>query len=251
MEKLVKKIVPRKYHKILKKPYSILWAMLYRGNQFICPCCNGKFRKFMPYGTITRANAMCPRCYSLERHRLLMLYLKNKTNIFRENLRVLHFAPEDAFQNVFKTCPNIDYVSADLFEQNAMLKMDITSNAFKNEVFDVILCSHVLELVEDDKRAISEMFRVLKKGGWAVIQSPVDNSRERTYEDRSIRTPKEREKHFDEWNHVRIYGLDYKQRLEDVGFTVTFIDYLKELDEDVRKTCALSGSGEIKLCTKK
>jgi len=250
MKNLVKKIVPKRYHKIFKKPYMILWAMLYRGNQLICPCCNGRFRKFMPYGTIPRANAMCPRCYSFERDRLLMLYFKNETNIFKENLRMLHFAPEDILQKIFKTYPNIDYVSADLVAPNAMLKMDITDILFKNEVFDVILCSHVLEHVEDDKRAIREMFRVLKKGGWAIIQSPVDNNRKITYENRSIITPKDKEKFFGLSNHVRIYGLDYKQRLEDAGFKVMFNDYLKELSEDVIKRYALSNNGEIHLCLK-
>jgi len=250
MEQLIKKIVPRKWHKIFKKPYSILSAMLYRGNQVMCPCCNGKFRKFMPYGTIPRANAMCPRCYTLERHRLLMLYLKNKTNIFKEDIKMLCFAPEETFQKLFRTYSNIDYISADLAASNAMLKMDITNILFKNEVLDVILCSHVLEHVEDDKRAMREMFRVLKRGGWAIIQSPVDKNRERTYEDWSIKTPKDREKYFGEWNHVRIYGLDYKQRLEDAGFTVEFNDYLKELGEDAIKRYALSNNGEIHLCFK-
>ncbi len=250
MEKLVKKIVPRKYHQIFKKPYAILWAILYCGSQFTCPCCNGRFRRFMPYGVIPRSNAMCPKCYSLERHRLLMLYLKNRTNIFKVNLRMLHFAPEDTFQRIFKTCSNIDYVSADLDAPNAMLKMDITNILFKNEVFDVILCSHVLEHVEDDKRAIREMFRVLKKGGWAIIQSPVENNRRRTHEDLAIRTPKDRRKYFGLDNHVRIYGLDYKQRLEDAGFTVKFNDYLKDLDEGVIKTYALSNNGEIHFCCK-
>jgi predicted SAM-dependent methyltransferase len=179
-----------------------------------------------------------------------MLYFKNKTNIFKENLRLLHFAPEDSFQNIFNSYSNIDYVSADLTASNAMLKMDITNILFKNEAFDVILCSHVLEHVEDDKRAMREMFRVLKKGGWAVIQSPVDKNRERTYEDRSIRTPKDREKYFGELDHVRTYGLDYKQRLEDAGFTVKFNDYLKELGEGAIKTYALSNNDEIYLCTK-
>ncbi len=179
-----------------------------------------------------------------------MLYLKNKTDIFKENIKMLHFAPEDTFQKIFKTYSNINYVSTDLVAPNVMLKMDITNILFKNEVFDVILCSHVLEHVEDDKRAMREIFRVLKKGGWAIIQSPIDKNRERTYEDRSMRASKDREKYFGQSDHVRIYGLDYKQRLEDAGFTVKFNDYLKELGEDVIKICALSNNGEIHLCFK-
>jgi predicted SAM-dependent methyltransferase len=179
-----------------------------------------------------------------------MLYFKNKTSIFKENIKMLHFAPEDTFQKLFRSYKNIDYISADLAAPNAILKIDITNILFKNEVFDVILCSHVLEHVEDDEQAIREMFRVLKKGGWAIIQSPVDKNRLSTYEDSSIKTPKDREKYFGEWNHIRIYGLDYKQRLEEAGFTVKFNDYLKELSEDAIKTYALSNNDEIHLCFK-
>jgi len=197
-----------------------------------------------------RRNAMCPRCRSLERHRLLWLYLKNKTNLFTSNLKVLHVAPEPAFQKILKSMPNLDYISADLNSPYAMLNMDVTDILFGGSLFDVILCSHVLEHIEDDQKAIREFHRVLKPGGWAILQVPVASKLEETLEDTKVKTPEERALAFGLKEHVRIYGLDYKDRLEIAGFTVDVDQYVKSLSPEIVRAFSLDKDENIYFCTK-
>jgi len=194
----------------------------------------GRFRKFQPYGAegvVKRPNARCPSCGSLERQRLIALYLERRTSFFTDPLKVLHFAPEPAFHEKFKSLSNLDYISADLISSRAMVKVDITDIPYEEHSFDVILCSHVLEHVQDDRKAMQELYRVLKPGGWALLQIPIQSSREKTYEDPSIVTPEERLKHFGQKDHVRIYGEDYKDRLASAGFTVKVDSPVKELGQ--------------------
>jgi len=182
----------------------------------------------LSYGVVARDNALCPWCLSLERHRILWKYLEDKTDIYSDKvIKVLHFAPEWHFQERFKAAPNIDYLSCDLDMPTAMDKQDITALTYADESFDMIMCNHVLEHIPDDRKAMSELFRVLKPGGWAILQTPM-NQDEKTYEDDSITNPKEREEHFGQNDHVRLYGLDKKQRLEAVGFEVTIDPYVSE-----------------------
>ena len=217
-------------------------------NQVICPCCNGHFPSFLPYGVIPRPNTKCPTCSSKGRHRLLWLYLKNRTNFFADKLKVLHFAPEKCFEKVFVSLPNLDYVTTDL-TRKATINMDITDIPLDDHSFDVILCSHVLEHILDDGKAMRELFRILKPGGWAIIQSPLDTNREQTYEDPTIVLPEERERAFGLEDHVRIYGRDYKDRLAQAGFTVTVDSYGKDLGSDVLQKYGLKPK-DIYFCTK-
>jgi SAM-dependent methyltransferase len=251
---LTKAIIPQKYHPIFGELYTRIsgyfLAFLLIGNRFICPCCGWHFRKFLTYGVKPRKNAMCPRCGSLERHRLLWLYLKNKTNLFTCNLKVLHIAPEPIFQSIFKSMPNLDYISADLNSRYAMLNMDVTNIIYEDCLFDVILCSHVLEHVEDDRKAIRELLRVLNPRGWAILQVPVFSELEKTLEDTTIKTPEERELAFGLKEHVRKYGLDYKDRLENAGFTVNVDHYAKSLSPEIVRVFCLNKDENIYLCTK-
>jgi len=242
-EAIVKALIPRAYR-------SLISSLMYIGKQVTCSCCNGSFRKFLSYGVKARENALCPRCESLERHRLLWLYLKNKTNFFTDNLRVLHFAPEYFFQKTFKSMPNLDYISADLTSPFAMVKMDITNIVYEDNSFDVILCCHVLEHIIDDNRALMELFRVLKPGGWAILQAPIDLKRDKTFEDTNIVIPKDRERIFGQEDHVRIYGRDYKDRLEKAGFTVKVDAYGREMGDDMIKKYGLMKDEDIYFCTK-
>lgn len=218
--------------------------------QVICPCCGGHFAEFLPYGNTARPNAKCPKCGSKARHRLLWLYLHEKTNFFSDTLRVLHFAPEKRFKKFFTTLPNLTYVGADLRPNRAMVVTDITDAAFKGESFDVILCSHVLEHVTDDRRAMNELFRVLKSGGWAIIQSPTDPGRDQTFEDPEILLPEDRERVFGHSDHVRIYGKDYQSRLEGAGFTVRMDTYARDLEPETIERYGLKRTAEICFCTK-
>jgi len=244
---IAKVIIPKKYHTIARDLYI---SLLYGGNRFICPCCGWYFRKLLSAGLVPRANAECPRCGALERHRLLWLYLLNRTNIFSDSLKVLCFAPEPIFQKIFVSLPNLTYISADLESPIAMVKLDITKIPFKDESFDVILCSHVLEHVVDDRKATHELFRVLKPRGWAILQSPVDLNRSETFEDPSVVSPKDRESIFGQHDHVRIYGRNYVDRLQSAGFTVKLDSYVKELGSDVVQRYSLEENEVIYFCTK-
>jgi len=194
--------------------------------------------------------AACPGCGSRERQRLLLLYLRNETNLFSDPLRVLHIAPEDCLQEAIAGVRNVDYVSADISSKAAMLRMDVTDIRLPDDSFDVILCSHVLEHVDDDARAMWELWRILRKGGWAILQVPVDASRERTFEDSSVTDPAERERLFGQWDHVRVYGRDYAQRLAEAGFDVHVIPYASRLGPEVIRTCGLDAAESIYLCRK-
>lgn len=190
----------------------------FKGEKFTDPIDGKSYRKFLPYGYgKQRENALSPGTLSLERHRQMWLYLQNETDFFSKNYKVLHIAPEQEFLRRFKKMKNLEYVSADLFSPIVDVKADLLDLPFEDESFDVIFCNHVLEHIVDDQKAMRELYRVMKKGGWGIVQVPMKNS-EKTYEDFSITDPKERHKHFGQYDHVRWYGMDYFQRLENAGF---------------------------------
>lgn len=224
----LEKIIPKNIFSYIEHLYYILRYPFYIGNNYSCPICGKYFRKFlsMGYGT-NRKNVICPRDASLERHRLIWLYLKYKTNFFNQNLKVLHFAPSYCFQYFFKSFTNLDYVSADLYSPSAMVKIDITNILFKDNTFDVIICNHVLEHVLDDQSAIKELYRVLKYGGWAIITCPVDFKRKKTFEKKNVKSSKVRKILFGQEDHVRVYGQDFKNRLESSGFNIKIGNYAK------------------------
>ncbi len=225
--------------------------LFYRGNKYQDPIDGKTFRKLLPYGyDKQRKNALSPSTLSLERHRLLWLYLKDKTDFFTAPKKVLHIAPEQCFINKFKNQENLDYITADLYSPIVDVKADILDLPFDDNSFDVVLCNHVLEHIEDDKKAMQELYRVLKPNGMGIFQIPQDLSLEETYEDFSITSPEERTKHFGQYDHVRIYGKDYFKRLQSVGFKVQEIDYSKELSNNlVEKYCLIKGE-ILPVCTK-
>jgi SAM-dependent methyltransferase len=215
-----------------------------------CPCCGWQGNEFLPGGGIPRPNALCPSCGLLERHRLLWLYLRKKTNFFSAKLNVLHIGPEPFLEKAFKKLPNLDYLSCDLNASLAMQKIDITNIPFADNIFDAVICYHVLEHILEDKKAIGEMFRILKPLAWAIIQSPVDQTREKTFEDPAITTPEQRLKYFYQKDHVRIYGRDFKRRLEQPGFTVKVEDFTNSLDHRTITLYGLKKNEKIYHCSK-
>jgi len=189
----------------------------------------------MPYGyNQVRENALCPGCLSLERHRLLWLYLQNRTEFFSANLNILHIAPEQCFYKRFRKMKNLNYLTADLESPLADVKLDVQCMPFGDNEFDVVICNHVLEHVPDDRKAMAEIYRVLKKGGFALLQVPTDYSKEETYEDPSITAPADREKHFRQKDHYRLYGRDYLSRLKEAGFNIKEENYLLTLSDEER-----------------
>jgi SAM-dependent methyltransferase len=211
--------------------------LFFKGNNFTDPIDGKSYRKFLPYGYgKQRENALSPGTLSLERHRQMWLFLQNETDFFTKNYKVLHIAPEQEFLRKFKKMKNLDYTSADLFSPIVDVKADILDLPFEDESFDVIFCNHVLEHIEDDRKAMSELYRVMKKGGWGILQVPMKNSLEKTYEDFTITDPKERQKNFGQYDHVRWYGMDYFDRLKSVGFDAEANFYSQKFsDADIKK----------------
>jgi len=233
----LKRFVPRRYYVRFKDVYLTVTSLSYIGTCVECPCCGWEFKSFLPFNG--RQNAYCPRCQALERHRLLWLYLKERTNIMTDRLRVLHVAPEHTLQRNLRRLRNLDYLSADMESPTAMIRMDITNIEFEKETFDVVLCCHVLEHVLDDRRAIRELYRVLRPGGWAILQVPIDEKRPVTYEDSSVVTPQDRRVVFGQTDHVRICGRDYVDRFRASGFMVTEARYAFELKKGALKRYGL------------
>lgn len=225
---IVKKI-PRIYLIRLGYVFSLIMYPLYKGDKYECPICGGKFKKMLPYGNKGWDNRLCPKCLSLERHRLLWLFLKQKTTLFDGHISLLHIAPEQPFLPRFKKIKKLDYVTADLESPIADIKMDVREIPFPKNQFDAVICNHVLEHIEEEELALQEIYRVIRPDGWAILQVPLDIGLEKTYEDAKIRDPKEREKHFGQYDHVRIYGRDYPERLKKAGFSVKAEEFVKTL----------------------
>ncbi|QCW99127.1 class I SAM-dependent methyltransferase [Aggregatimonas sangjinii] len=243
--KFILNLVPRPL--LIKLSYwvSPLFALYYRGAKYTDPIDGKSFHSFLPYGYESpRENVLSPSTLSLERHRLLWLYLKNETDFFTAPLKVLHFAPEQAFYKKFRKLKNLAYTTTDLLSPLADVRADICDLPFEDNSYDVILCNHVLEHIPDDTQAMRELYRVLKPGGWGIFQIPQDLNRENTFEDNSITDKKERTKIFGQYDHVRIYGRDYFEKLRNIGFAVEEVDYTATLSsaENDRYRLAL---GEI------
>lgn len=226
-----------------------------KGNNVECPCCGSKYITFLPAGLQKRANAKCIKCNSLERHRTLWLYLHEINNFFSEPLKMLHVAPEKQLYLKFSKLPNIDYCPIDLNPENYdygnhTKKMDVTAMSFPDSYFDVVICNHVLEHIPDDKKAMSEMFRVCKPGGFAILNVPVNTNMETTVEDPSITDPKKMLELFGQKDHVRIYGKDYVQRLIHAGFSVNVIDYVSKFSQNEQFKYGLKRNELIYYCTK-
>ncbi len=230
-------LIPRPWLITLSYLARPLLSLYYRGNRHTDPIDGKNFRKFLPYGYENpRENVLSPSTLSLERHRLLWLYLKRETNFFNTNLKVLHFAPEQAFYKRFKKLQNLEYTTTDLNSPLADVKADICNLPFEDDSFDVILCNHVLEHIPDDAKAMKELYRVMKPNGWGIFQVPQDYSRKITFEDNTITDRKERAKIFGQYDHVRIYGMDYFDKLREVGFEVEEVAFAKTFSrEDIER----------------
>ncbi len=229
---------------------DVVRGVPFYGKRRICPVCGKSSRRFRQFGIVPREDAQCVHCGALERHRLIWLFLQQKTDLFDgKSKTMLHVAPEPCFESRFRERLGGGYLTADLFNPRAMVKMDITNIQYAEQSFDVIYCSHVLEHVVDDKQAMRELFRVLKNDGWAVLVVPITS--EKTFEDPSIVDPHERLHAFGQMDHVRRYGPDYIERLRGAGFTVdmTHAGDLASSHETI--TMGLTAaSGEIYYCTK-
>ena len=219
----------------------ISWYL--RGDKFTDPIDGRSFRKFLPYGYgKQRENALSPSTLSLERHRLMWLFLKDNTTFFTatKKLKVLHIAPEQCFLDIFRKQQNLNYITSDLESPIADVKADICDLPFKENEFDVVFCNHVLEHISNDTKAMQELYRVLKPGGFGIFQIPQDLSKAITFADNTITDRKERAKLFGQYDHVRVYGRDYFDKLRSIGFKVDEVDYTKKITlEKIEKYCLM------------
>ena len=244
--KLILNLIPRPVLQRVAEWIVPVVGLLYLGKGKQCPLCGCQRRKFLPYGYVTsRENALCPNCLSLERHRLLWLWLVRESDIGRGAMalpKMLHIAPEVAlmrkFRKMYASTPD-RYVTADLESPLADMHFDVQQIPLEAESFDAIICNHIMEHVEDDHKALSELYRIMRRGGWGVILSPVELEREKTFEDDTITDRAERTRIFGQYDHRRIYGRDYAERLREAGFEVYDIDYKNELSKAEQELYAL------------
>ena len=245
-----KPVVSRLYRTVRSKPWrkSRLWLTIPRlGWRIVCPCCRLRFRSLLTYRG--RVNAVCPWCGAMERHRLLALYLRHRTEFLSAPMSLLHVAPEASVQRVLRRNRNLNYVDIDLNHPIPERRMDLTDLRFDDDVFDGILCSHVLEHIVDDRQAMRELCRVLKPTGLALVLVPQNMDLESTFEDPTVTSPDDRARLFGQSDHVRVYGLDFQQRLRAAGFNVELEKYIELLPESVVRRHALRRSF-IYRCTK-
>ena len=228
-----------------------MFAFFLRGNTYIDPIDGKSYRRFLPYGYAkVRDNVLAPGTLSLERHRLFWLYLKNETTFFSAPLRVLHFAPEQAFVQKFKKQKNLTYTTTDLNSPIADVKADICDLPFKDNSFDFIICNHVLEHIPDDTKAMQELYRVLAPSGTAIVQVPYDAKREITFEDNTITDQSKRTRIFGQYDHLRVYGMDYFKKLSSIGLNVNALDYTSGISSDDIERYRLCKGELLPVCKK-
>lgn len=220
-----------------KKIKTKLLARLLAGNNVACNICNKTYSSFLPY--LDRANALCPNCGSLERVRLLHYFIQDLT-LINDNTKLLHVAPEKCLFPIFKERLGVNYMPVDKFTEvytypKGTQDMDITDIPLEDATVDMVVCVHVLEHIQEDKKAIAEIYRVLKPDGIAILQVPYDKNRAQTYEDSSITSMEGRRKHFGQFDHVRVYGRDYIDRFLAPGFKIEHEQYVASLDDKVKK----------------
>ena len=226
----------------------IVGDRLDEADQAVCVCCGWSGEEFAPFGLTPRPNAQCPECGSLERHRLVYMYLRAETTVFAKPVRVLHVAPEPALARLFKAAPNVEYVTTDLSDIHVTIRMDITDILFRDDVFDCVVCNHVLEHVPDDRAAMREMLRVLKPDGFAILQVPVYDM-PATIEDLEATTDEDRLRLYGQRDHVRKYGGDYPDRLREAGFDLTVERYPPDFTREEAVKYGF-GTANIYLCRK-
>jgi SAM-dependent methyltransferase len=215
-----------------------------------CPVCEQR-SFFVPYGDPSRPLARCPVCGSLERHRLLYLYLRQKTNLFKDRLSVLHFSPEKGLSAALRAQRNLTYATS-WYEPDrpADFHLDLTHLTLADESWDVIIAYHILEHITEDRKAMREMYRVMKPGGWAVVQVPVRDEPD-SLEDPSVVTEKERDERFGQYDHVRYYGWkDFADRLKEAGFEVKIERFGRQLSDDLVRELSLQRDERIYLLRK-
>lgn len=254
MKSAIKKLIPHSLARRVREIWQQIHALFYYGDKYYCPFCENNFRKLLPgghdlpvikekqiIGAGLRNNCVCPRCHSTDRDRLIHLYLTNFTSILSETNSLLHVAPSGSLESLLKTIPNLKYDAGIKYHEGFYFSkdipiIDIRELKYKDQNFDIIICNHVLEHIKEDLKAMKELYRVMKPGGWGLLQVPISNIIDKTYEDFTLTKNEDREREFGQFDHVRIYGSDYVDRLIKAGFKVEIVNPsadwgLKDLDK--------------------
>lgn len=244
MYKYILRTIPRTTLIKVSLQLNSLTDLFFSGKKFYDPIINKHYKYFLPYGrskATFRKNALSPGSLSLERHRLMWLILQRHTNFFQseKSKSVLHVAPEQCFYKKFKSLTHLDYITADLESPIADVKMDLHEIPFEDNHFDVIFCNHVLEHVANDIQCMSELYRVMKIGGWGIFQVPINTNNAHTLEEEFINTPSLREKYYFQKDHMRLYGMDYPERMRSVGFEVEMVNLYEIISDEEWKKCML------------
>lgn len=248
MNSFIKNNLSNSNARMFKQVFLRLRGLFYYGNKYHCNICNKSFRKFLDGGFdlqvikemeiigAGRRMHICPNCQSTDRDRLIKSFFDNNNKLIDNKIKLLHIAPEPSLNNYIKKLTNIDYITAAKYHEGIyypedMILVDLTDMQFSDSEFDFIICNHVLEHIDNDKLALSELFRVLKKGGTAILQVPFSNKLNISYENSDIQTAKEREEHFGQFDHVRLYGKDYPDKLTNAGFILNFYEVESNLNK--------------------
>ena len=240
-------VVPRRYRYMIGDAVFAVTSPLYRGDAVECPVCSKGARAWTSLGFPHR---LCPHCGSFERQRLLSLYLRHELHLAEKPLTMLHFAPEYCFLRYFPKLSGLTYIPADLLDPpRGTRRLDVTDIALESASVDLIICSHVLEHVQEDAKAMGELRRVLRPGGTALVLGPVDYSRPATYEDPTIVSPEARRAAFEQSDHVRVYGADFDDRLRAAGFEVDANRYAQALGADATERHGLQRDEVIYVCS--
>lgn len=250
LKSLFKSIIPKKFHLLIFEITAKLLHCKYKGKIKQCPCCNAWLKDFAPFSQAhSAADRYCTNCLCFSRHRLLFPYLKNELDSFNiRDIKLLHIAPEKCLENIFRSNANIEYTSIDLNNKNADKLMDLTNLKFSDKAFDLIIAVHVLEHINNDLKAMKEIHRVLKPTGKAIILVPIDYQKANTYEDNNLKSYFQREKAYGQGDHMRLYGIDFSNKLVDAGFKVEAVNYAKKLSDNYIKQNYIYKDEQIFIC---
>ena len=244
MLKLIKSYIPKPIIGIIYKYLRFLRLFFFKGNNFFCPICKFKASKFLPYGKDYEAikkfeiigmgfrkNAICPNCFSKDRERLFFLFLQKLINEKSINYssKIIHFSPEPSLERNFFRKNFSNYFTADIIKNKSDFIIDLQNFNFEEKNFDLVICNHVLEHIEDDNIALENIYSILKPGGLAILQVPLSTIIDIDFKKEGVASDIERLKFYGQSDHVRIYSeKNFLQKIKKIGFSINVNEMISE-----------------------